>query len=364
MRRLIGTALALTALAAARPPRCVAQSPAELIAAARVQIDELNADSALSLLRRALDGQLTQQQRVYVFTLLGITLLNRDDLVAGQQAFEQALRLDITLRIDTLAELDSDALPVFNLARQAVGAIAPAMASAGPALALGVTLPNDTLVPPREGRYLFFVTPSRRARVFAAIAPADTPDDVLWGDTLSPGATEPLAWIPLTEGGEPVAEGRYLLRTWAVDSLGDASQITQRILVVSREAADTAAHPVPREPLPEVERLRRGSPGALAAGLGLGVAAALLPTAVGNSELNSGLPSDGTAYAVAGVVSLASVVGFFKGHRVRQLPENAQRNLENRAEHERLVQATIAGNARLMAARRVRVRVEGAGAGP
>jgi hypothetical protein len=361
MKRLVGLVLALAVLAAARPPRSDAQSPADLIAAARVQIDELNADSALVLLRRALDGQLTQEQRVYAFSLLGIALLNREDLVAGQQAFEQALRLDLALRIDSLAELDSDAMPVFNLARQAVGAIAPAVVAAGPALVLGVTLPADTLVPPDDGRYAFFLAPSRRSRVFASVAPAETPERAVWADTLPPGATEPMTWSLRHSVAQLVPEGRYVLQAWAVDSSGDASPIAQRILEVSREPVDTAAHPAPPESLPELQRLRGGSPAVLAAGLGLGAAAALLRNALGNGDVNSGLPSDPTGYVVAGVVSVASVVGFLKGHRVRQLPDNARLNVENRAQFERQLQATIAENARLMAARRFRVRVERAG---
>lgn len=93
--------------------------PAAAIAEARAQIDAINVDSAAALLRLALDptSGASERQRVRAFVLLGIThlMLRREREARG--AFRQALLLDPQLRVDSLADLSSDLLSVFNSER-------------------------------------------------------------------------------------------------------------------------------------------------------------------------------------------------------------------------------------------------------
>jgi hypothetical protein len=138
----------------------------------------------------------------------------------------------------------------------------------------------------------------------------------------------------------------------------------ERVLEVSRVAVDTQPHPAPLGPgdlRPETVELKRGSPAGLTVGLALGAAAALLPTALGATELNSGLGGDGTAYAVAGAVSLAGIVGFMAGKRVRFVPGNARYNAELMERNARDRQAAVEQNRRLLEAAPIRIRREASG---
>jgi hypothetical protein len=107
-------------------PSANAQSrPATLLGSARSLIEDLNADSAFALIQVALDPRIaaTRPERIRGLTLLGIAELMRGNRVAGRLAFEQALRLDGNLRIDSLTDLASDAAVVFSDARAALGPV-------------------------------------------------------------------------------------------------------------------------------------------------------------------------------------------------------------------------------------------------
>lgn len=93
-------------------------------------------------------------------------------------------------------------------------------------------------------------------------------------------------------------------------------------------------------------------------GLAFGAAAALLPSALGNSALKSGADANVAAYAVAGGVSLTGIIGLFAGHRWRPLPVNAARNHEQQLSHQSRLAETVASNRRAREGADVRVQVE------
>ncbi len=106
----------------AGPPPATAQvSAAQAIEAARSQIDAINVDSAAALLRLALDpaSGASERQRVRAFVLLGVTHLILRQEREARDAFRQALQLDPQLRVDSLADLSSDLLAVFDAERAA-----------------------------------------------------------------------------------------------------------------------------------------------------------------------------------------------------------------------------------------------------
>jgi hypothetical protein len=95
-------------------------------------------------------------------------------------------------------------------------------------------------------------------------------------------------------------------------------------------------------------------------GVGLGAAAAFLPSALGRPELNKGLGSDGTAYLVGGSVAIAGVIAFISGGSERHpLPDNVRRNAELRQQDAASRAAVEAANARARENAPVRVRLEG-----
>ena len=113
--------------------------------------------------------------------------------------------------------------------------------------------------------------------------------------------------------------------------------------------------------LPETLQLRRGPPASLAIGLALGAAIAVLPSALGSPDLNQGQSAYTGAYAVAGAVSVAGIVGFLKGHRTRFSAENFQHNEEWRRRDAAERQAIAAANARTRENAPVRIVVERTG---
>jgi hypothetical protein len=355
-------ALALVFAAVARVAR--GQSAAQLIADARQQIDNLNWDSASVVLQRALQRRPSEAERVRVFTLLGITQLSRDDRVGARSAFEQALRLDASLRVDTLAELHTDVRLVFGEARAALGITdAPRAAPAAAPFAVGVDVPADTTLPAIGGRLRIVTRPSYRARVVVAISAADAPTVLFWSDTATVGGVGTRAWDLRVRDGSLVAPGRYSLRATATDSIGQVAPTIERILVISRIATDTTPLPAPLAEsafAPESRRLALGSPSGLLVGLLFGAAAAFLPSGLGRTELDGRASSDETALAVGGTIAVAGVVAFLAGHRVQSIPENIQRNRELRERDAATRAAIVHANARAVQSAPVRVRLEGA----
>jgi hypothetical protein len=239
---------------------------------------------------------------------------------------------------------------------------APAGANAPPPLTVQIVPPPDTILAADTGRYVFGVMPGRPARVITTITPADVPSDIVWADTQEVQLAGAPRWN-LRRGGETaiVPDGRFAIRVRAVDASDQVSGTIERILVVSRVAVDTAAHPAALAPSafqPETLRLRRGSPTVLLVGLGIGAAAAMMPTALGNPDLNSGRAADGTSAVIAGTASLAGIVGFLAGKRTRYSAENARANEDIRRRWQSQLQLVIAENRRLLDLAPVRIQVE------
>ena len=366
MRRLVLVMLLLVAVApAARGQTRVAA----LVRDARAQLEALNPDSAVVLLEQALAPGMnaTPAEQLRAWYLYGIAQMGKDppNLPSAQLAFRQALQRDPTLRIDSLDHLAVDVARQFNAERAAVAVTqAPGAPRVVERLTVAVQVPADTALSVADGRLPITPRPSRRARGVVTVSPADAPTAVVWSDTLPAGSTGALGWDLRTREGALATPGRYSMRVTAVDSAGEVSATIERVLEVSRVAADTQPLPPPLAPsafAPETLRLRRGSPGAVLIGAGLGAAAALLPSALGRTELNQGLSGDGTAYVVAASVTVAGLAGFLGGRRVQPMPENALRNTELLRRDEASRAAIQAANALARENAPVRVRLEGAG---
>jgi hypothetical protein len=365
MKRTLG--LLLLVLAAASELR--AQGDAgSMIAAARAQLEQFNTDSASALLERALapTSGATTAERVRAYVLYGIAQLTAQNVASARQSFRRALQLNPAERVDSLEFLEPEQLlREFNAERAAVVlAVAPAAAPAVEPLKVDLGLPADTILAMLDGRLPITATPSRKARTVVAVAPADAPTAVLWTDTLPAGATGALGWALRARDGTLVQPGRYAVLATALDSAGGISQTVERVVAISRVPADTQPLPpalTSSSFAPETLHIRHGSPVGLLLGAGLGAAAAFLPGALGRPELNKGLASDGTAYVVAGSVTVAGLIGFLAGHRVEPLPENALKNAELRRQDASTRAAITAANARARDEAPIRVRLEGGG---
>ncbi len=337
-----------------------------MIAAARAQLEAPNPDSAVALLEIALrpgsDAAPGEVTRAWV--LYGIAQLLRDQVSLARQAFRQALQRDPGLRVDSLSFFHDALEREFGAERAVVAPPAgPAAPAAASLLELTLTVPADTTLPVPGGILPLEARVTRRARVVVAISPDADRARVVWSDTQDIRAMTTGGWNLRAPDGSPIAPGRYGLRATATDSGGAVSRTIERLLEISAVPVDTASHPpllTAADFQPEARRIPRRSAAGLTAGLVLAGAVAVLPTVIGNAQLNSGLAGDGTAYAVAGALSLATVVGFVTGYRTEALPENAQANRELRERDARERRAIVEANAGARARASVRVRVAGA----
>jgi len=363
---LIGLLLVAAHARAARAQGDVAT----LITAARSQLDQFNPDSASAYLERALapNSGASREQRVRAYVLYGIAQLTAKNVSAARLAFRQALQINPGERVDSLEFLEpEDLLREFNSERLAAAsgaeaAPAPVVAAAAP-LTVQMALPEDTILPLTDGRLPILLAPSRTARASVAIAPAGAPSVPVWTDTLASGAAGALGWDLRGRDGALVPPGRYRISATAVDTTGVSAPTVTRVVVIARAPADTQAlpPPLPRSAfLPEFASVSHRSASGLLVGAGLGAAVALLPSALGRPELNKGLASDGTAYLVAGSVTVAGVIAFLAGGSERHpLPENAQRNAALREQDAASRAAIVEANARVKANAPLRVRLEG-----
>lgn len=344
MRRILATfAVALLGMTGSAAAQQTAAG--RLIEQARAQLEELNNDSARVLLERALapgaNASAAEQTRAWV--LYGIVQLESQNVPGARSAFRQALIRDRALRVDSLTFL-SDLLEREFAAERAAFAPAAPTGPGGPRLTVALVTP-DTVVPVLDPRLRIEARPTYRSRVVLVVAPAENLAAPVWTDTLLVGGVGTAAW-DLRTGGGVVPAGRYALRATAIDSLGQVSPTLERILLVARVQPDSQPHPPLLGPdafQPESLVLRRGAPGGLAFGLGLGVLIAGASSVLGSPGVNDGQSGDGTAMIVAGGVTLASVVGFISGSRTRidraAIDHNRQLAEQNRQQREAIIRA-------------------------
>jgi hypothetical protein len=332
-------------------PRAARAQSAAMVEAARAQIEALNPDSAYALLQRALAQGDPATPRARAFTLLGITELLRGNRTSAQFAFRQALRIEPSLRIDSLADLHSEALAVFGEQRAAV---APDTRP----FAVAVEVPPDTVVGP--GEYLRIdVRPTARARVIVQVV-REGESSPLWADSQTVDVLARALWDLTGPDSATVPLGRYVVRVLASAS-GQMLPPVERVLELSRLPIDTTPWPASLDSSalePETLRLRHAAPSRLALAGALGLAALALPSLLGSGEVNG---TSGRATLVAGAVSIAGLVGFLSGHHPLPLPDAIARNQQLRERRERQRAIVAAGNAALIGRAPMRVRSQ---AGP
>lgn len=363
----LAAALACLLLVPARPAR--AQSPAARLDSARTLVRNGEYDSATAMLNPVFqDPRTTAAQRSRAFLVNAAALFSKENLTLSTQArtmLQLALRADSSVRVDD--DLNTDVPGIRDqfetLRREMFPPEAPRAPVVTP-LTVQPAMLSDTTLPVAGSCFPIAPHPSRRARAIVAVARADAPGVVIWSDTLETDSAGPLVWNLRGRDGAVVQPAAYSVQVWAVDPTGERSPTVERTLDVSRVAADT--QPLP--PLltqaafePETLRLKHSSPAVLLVGAGLGAAAALIPEALARGELNEGREKDGTQLVIAGSVTVAGIVGFLAGHRVRPVPEATRRNAELRQRDAANRQTIVRTNAEARANAPVRVRLEGSG---
>lgn len=366
---LLLAALVLASGAFAGPAR--AQAPQARLDSARALVRLGEYDSATAVLNPVFqDVRTTPAQRSRAFLISAAVIFASENFAISNQSRQRlqfALQADSTVRVDDDLETDVPGMraQVEALRRELYP---PARVVAGPTvvpLTVQPAMLSDTTLPAADGHFPIAPHPSRRARAFVTIVRADAPGVVIWSDTLEAAdSAGSLAWDLRGRDGALVSPGPYAVQAWAVDQAGERSPTVERVLRISRVPVDTQPVPAPLSQsafAPETLHIKRGSPLGILVGAGLGAAAAFMPAALGRPELNQGLAGDGTAYAVAGAVALAGIVGFLAGERVSYSPENARRNVELRDQHRTRVATITAANARARDSAPIRVTLERSG---
>ena len=360
-RRSLWAPLVIVALLGLSSPLTAQSAAQRLTSQARAQIDDINADSARTLLIAALNVSTTPAERVRAFTLLGIAELNRKNASAARDAFVRALSIDGTTRIDTLAFLDNEAPAVFATARQIAQAAALERPELVASLHLTLSVPADTQISPDDARLPIVVQPTLNARVFATITAVGRTGEILWNDSAATGGRRVFTWPLRTQSGALWPEGRYLLRAQAIDSTGQATPFQERQLRITRFGVDT--QPIPRPPpasafAPESIKVGSASARTVVFGGALAAMVAVMPM-LGNPTLNKSLAGDPTAYAIAGGVAVTSVARFIMGRaRTQVVPANVLRNQQVIAAYQRQRDDVIRTNGEARARAQMRVIVE------
>jgi hypothetical protein len=314
---------------------------ARLIAAARAAYDDLDTDSAAAVLRRVLDQRVraSPRQQADAYVLLGAVELTIGREAEARAAFRSALALDPGRSVDTLAGLQSELLRVFTGERDRL-------------LRVGITVPTDTLVA-SDGHLPITARPSRSALVVFILSDSA---GLVRADTHVVSDSAVFVWDLRGRTGVVAAPAEYDLQVVARDAAG-AARPWRWSLNVAREQVDTQPHPAPPDPsvfLPESTAARTRQPSALVHGLLLGVAALAAPLVLERASGGSGDPG---AYAVAGALVAAGIMGYVSGPRTtRPLPANVEYNGRLRADHQRERDAVAQANERARARARVRIR--------
>jgi hypothetical protein len=319
-----------------------AQSSAtRLIEAGRAQLDVPDPDSAARLLQTALQptSGATAAEQTRAFVLYGIAELMRENRGSARQAFRQALRLDPTLRIDSLAFFHGELQREFAVERAA-------MTPARTALSVDLDVPFDTTVSPPNGRLRITTKPSSHARVNITVAPADAPLTSVWSDSQEVATSGTVAWNLRSRDSLLVPAGRYVLRATAIDSLGHRTPPAEWVLLITRPGLDTTVFPPALGDSvykPDSARSHPGSVWWL-----IGGAAGSVAVAAANSQ----------GKGARTIPITVGVVIFFLTKKTREEPE-AERNRELRAQDAKRRAAIAQANAHAKAIAPIRIQVEG-----
>lgn len=359
----IATGLAVGAGTAQAQQRAIQQR----LVAAKQQIMELNADSAAVLLRGVLsDPAATSPQRSWAYSLMALTRLAAQDENNARVMFQTALNMDPKLPGDSiraLLDLDSQAEVVYRQALAWYQGRAGVAAAAAPRDSLRVQFTaRDTILASGDSLFAIVPRPNRNARTTVTVAAVGAPAGSVTAEgSLAMGAAGPLRVNLRRADGRPIFQPgqNYVFTIAAVDSFGmqDQRHWTMRLDTLAAVTQPLPAPVAESAFRPETLQVKSRSPASLVAGLGLGAVAAVLPTALGQSKLNSGLSGDGTAYLVAGSAAVAGIVGYLSGTRAQFQPANAQYNERLRRDYEQRAAAVRAANEQARQRPRIQVRL-------
>jgi hypothetical protein len=306
--------LALSLLGLLLPGRAAGQNAGDDLASGIRAYRDLEFDLAAGLLRRATLAQgLGPSDLARGLEYLGASEVFRGQRDSARAAFGRLVRLDPRYRIDALV-FPPEVSGVFEGVRRAVRAVA-------------VTLPDSAVFRSGEPGLVLDLFPSALHDVRGEIQRPDgsvarTVYAGLLGDSLR------VEWDGRVSGGGTIPSGRYTLALTSLDAEGEPLRVMRVPLAVTLVLSDTAPHPrAPADSLLLPERAPAGpAVRAIVGGLGVGLAAAVLPSVVASdAELSP------ARFVVGASIGVAGLTAFLARRPGRPLTENIAANDRARA---------------------------------
>jgi tetratricopeptide (TPR) repeat protein len=292
---------------------------------------QLRYDSAIVNLRRALirspDDSLTDSVRARALTYLGASELFRGHRDSAFAAFRRLITLDPRARPDSLV-FPPEVQTLYGFARDVTKIVA-------------VQVPRDTSIRLGADRYLARLYASSFHQIIVTLERQD-------GFTVRTLYAGPISdTLQVFWSGEDTVflasdTGRLVFTVTSLSGAGRQARVLRLPLDLVMGPQDTLPTPSPLPDslfLPEHES---GGPGfrSLGRGAGIGLAVALLPGLVAGGDSPSG-----SRFVVAGGLTVAGIIGFFKHRPGRPLPDNILANQDLRDGWQAQIQMTAQENA-------------------
>lgn len=338
MKRL----LVVLALMLALPRAARAQTSAELLANGVRAVQNLEYDTAATLLRTALArvgaDPLPDTARTRALMFLGATEFFRERRDSAVAAFSRLLALDPRYRPDQLV-FPPEVSSLFQEVRsglRAVAAVLPPVTE--------LASPGDRLAVRLYATSLHDITVTI-APAGLRTAQARTLYSGAIGDSLQ------VLWDGRDVAGALPDSASFVLRVSSANTGGRPARVIEIPLEVRAARADTLPWPAP--PADSLLRPERTSASGGSRALLKGAAVALAAVALPSIVASGSTPSSGR-FAVAAAGGLAGILGFRAGRRPQPLPENIAANQAVRLAWQRQLDGVKADNAaRLRNARAV-----------
>lgn len=315
---------AMLAVAAATTSRAQGNDP---LAGAMRAYQDLDYDSAATLLRRALASpRLPDTTRITALMHLGATELFREQRDSATAAFRRLVLFEPRYQPDQL-RFPPEVSSLFQATR--LGTIAVA-----------VQLPVTGRIVGPGDRWPIRLYATAVHEVTVAIVPARGAARTVYAGAI--GDSLQVLWDGRDAAGAPADSGPATLLVTSRNAAGRPTRQVSVPLTIARPSQDTTPLPLP----PAASLLRPESrPGAsgmspLMTGLLAGATAMVLPSIVSSGE--SGMSA---RFVVGGMLSAAGIAGLVRARRPQPIPENVAWNRQLQLGWEREVERVRAENA-------------------
>jgi hypothetical protein len=339
---LVTAALCVTAAAPAHAQDSTAQEQSsEALANGLRHYRQLEYDSASISLRRALafGDSLGETGRVRALTYLGASELFRNRRDSSFAAFRRLVMLDPRARPDPLL-FPPEVTTIYDFAREQTKVVRP-------------VLPRDTTIRLGADRYRAMLYASSFHQIIVTLERVD-------GFTIRTLYAGPISdTLQVYWSGEDTVflasdTGRLVFTVTSLSSAGRQARVLRLPFDLVMGPQDTLPTPPPLPDslfLPEHEPAGTGFR-SLGRGAGIGLAVAILPGLVAGGDSPSG-----SRFAVAGGLTIAGLIGFFKHRPGRPLPDNIIVNQSLRDGWQAQIQMTVQENAIRVLQKRLDIHV-------